>query len=171
MATFNHLVTIEQWARELNALLERAAGVAVAGSGAAEVQQDLFAFIKASPGKCDFLDVIAGAAANDLFDRETARLIASIESRRRELQAATKMLQSVTTEVGKSERDLKFERLVETLNVSTSLIEELKAVERELTADQRSTLQKALAIADSIEDVRRLVRQFQAPDRTATRVA
>jgi hypothetical protein len=171
MATFDHLVTLEQWTRELNRLLERAAAAAVAGTGAVAVQQDLFAFIKASPGKCDFLDVIAAGAAHDLFDRETARLIASIESRQRELQVATKTLQSVTAEVGRSERDLKFERLIETLHVSTSLIEELKAVERELTAEQRSTLDKALAIAESIEDVRRLVQEFRTTDQAATRVA
>ena len=164
MGKFDQLVTIAQWTQALDALLERANAAATSGGAVAGIQEDLFAFVKESPGKCDFLDVIAAAAANDLFDREASRLIASIASRKRELQIATKTLNSVTTDLGKTESQLKFEKIIQTLQVSADLIQELKDVRKDLTEEQKSILDRALAIADSVDDIQELLRECQVTD-------
>ena len=166
MAKFDHLNTIADWAGALDALLDQANTATSKGQGLGDVQSDLRAFIKASPGKCDFLDEIAVAAANDLFETEVTRLIASIASRKRDLEIATKAMNSVTEDLHKSESDLKFEKIIEALQVSAAVIEELKDVRDDLTDDEKAILDKAVAVAKTADEVQKLVKQYKVTEET-----
>jgi hypothetical protein len=161
MTKFDQLNTIADWTKALDVLLDQAAAAARKGQGLGDIQSDLLAFIKASPGKCDFLDEIAVAAANDLFENEVNRLIASIASRKRDLESATKAMRSVTEELHKSESDLKFEKIIETLQVSTAIIEELKQVREDLTDEDKAVLDKAVAVSQTADEIQKLIKQFK----------
>jgi hypothetical protein len=141
MAKFDQLVTIAEWAHALDLLLKRAADTATKVGGANETQKDL-------------------------FETDVGRRIAAIASRKGELQLATKALNSVTEDLGKSESDLKFEKIIETLEVSAGLIQELKNVRGDLDAEDKSILDRALAIADTVDEIRTLVRQYRVTDKT-----
>ena len=161
MTKFDQLNTIADWTKALDVLLDQAAVAAQKGQGLGDIQTDLRAFIKASPGKCDFLDEIAVAAANDLFEKEVNRLIASIASRKRDLEMATKAMGSVTEGLHKSESDLKFEKIIETLQVSAAIIEELKQVREDLTDEDKAVLDKAVGVAQTAEAIEKLIKQFK----------
>jgi hypothetical protein len=164
MPRFEQLNTIADWAGELNRLLDEADTAGRKGKGLDGTQSNLLAFIKASPGKCDFLDDIAVAAANDLFEKEVTRLIASIASRKRDLEIAMKAVNSATADLHKSESDLKFERIIETLQVSAAIIEDLKHVRDDLTDDEKGILDKAVAVAKTADDIQKLVKQYKVTD-------
>ena len=164
MPRFEQLNTIADWAGELNRLLDEADTAGRKGKGLDGTQSNLLAFIKASPGKCDFLDDIAVAAANDLFEKEVTRLIASIASRKRDLEIAMKAVNSATADLHKSESDLKFERIIETLQVSAAIIEDLKHVRDDLTDDEKAILDKAVAVAKTADDIQKLVKQYKVTD-------
>ena len=164
MPRFEQLNTIADWAGELNRLLDEADTAGRKGKGLDGTQSNLLAFIKASPGKCDFLDDIAVAAANDLFEKEVTRLIASIASRKRDLEIAMKAVNSATADLHKSESDLKFEKIIETLQVSAAIIEDLKHVRDDLTDDEKGILDKAVAVAKTADDIQKLVKQYKVTD-------
>jgi hypothetical protein len=166
MAKFDQLNTIADWTKALDVLLDQADAAAKKGQGLGDIQSDLLAFIKASPGKCDFLDEIAVAAANDLFEKEVTRLIASIASRKRDLEIATKAMSSVTEDLHKSESDLKFEKIIETLQVSAAIIEDLKHVREDLTDEEKAVLDKAVAVAKTADAIQRLVKQYKVTEKT-----
>jgi len=161
MTKFDQLNTIADWTKALDVLLDQAAAAANKGQGLGDIQSDLLAFIKASPGKCDFLDEIAVVAANDLFEKEVTRLIASIASRKRDLDIATRAIGAATADLRKSESDLKFEKIIATLQVSTAIIEDLKQVREDLTDEDKAVLDKAVAVAQTGEAIQKLIKQFK----------
>ena len=125
MATFDRLNTFEEWKNALDAMLDRAIESAGKGEGIGTIQSDILAFIKASPGMCDELDLIAVKAANDLFEQEATRLIALIASRKEEIEALMKKMGLATDRLRKSESDLKFEKTIEALQLSKAIVDEL----------------------------------------------
>ena len=129
----------------------------------AVVQSDVLAFIKASPGMCDELDVIAVKAANDLFEQETTRLIALIASRKQEIEALMKKMGRVTEGLRKSESDLKFETIIEALELSKAIVDELTELRKDLTDEDKAKLDKAIAVAETANDIQKLVKEFKGP--------
>jgi hypothetical protein len=163
MMTFDRLNTFEDWRKTLDAMLDRAISSAGRGEGIGTIQSDVLAFIKASPGMCDELDLIAVKAANDLFEREATRLIALIASRKQEIEALMTKLGRVTDGLRKSESDLKFETIIKALQLSKAIIDELTELRKELADGEKAKLDKAIAAAETANDIQKLIKAFKAP--------
>jgi hypothetical protein len=161
MAKFDELETIEEWKKALQDLLDQAGAAAARGEGVGDVQTDVLAYIKASPGKCNFLDKIAVKAANDLVEQEITRLVASIAARKQDIEAAMKTLNSATDGLRQSESDLKFEQIIATLQLSTAIVVEVKQLRADLADDDKANLDKAIAAAKTASDIQKLVERFK----------
>ena len=144
-------------------MLDQAINSAGRGEGIGIIQSDVLAFIKASPGMCDELDLIAVKAANDLFEQETTRLIALIASRKQEIEALMKKMGRVTDGLRKSESDLKFEQIIETLQLSKAIVDELTELRKDLADEDKSKLDRAIAAAETATDIQKLVKEFKRP--------
>jgi hypothetical protein len=166
MATFDRLNTFEDWKKALDVMLDQAIGSADQGDGIGAIQSDVLAFIKASPGMCDELDLIAVKAANDLFEREATRLIALIASRKQEIEALMKKMGLATDGLRKRESDLKFEKIIEALQLSKALVDELTGLRRELAEEEKANLDKAIAAAKTASDIQKLVTQYRITEDT-----
>lgn len=163
MVSFNRLTTFQDWKKALDAMLDQAVNSAGRGEGIGIIQSDVLAFIKASPGMCDELDLIAVKAANDLFEEETTRLIALIASRKQEIEALMKKMGRVTDGLRKSESDLKFEQIIETLQLSKAIVDELTELRKDLADEDKSKLDRAIAAAETATDIQKLVKEFKRP--------
>jgi hypothetical protein len=166
MATFDQLKTFEDWRKALDAMLDQAIDSARKGEGIGTVQSDVMAFIKASPGMCDELDLIAVKAANDLFEQEATRLIALIASRKGEIEALMKKMGLATDGLRKSESDLKFEKTIEALQLSKGIVDELTELRKDLADEEKANLDKAIAAAKTANDIQKLVKQYKITEAT-----
>ncbi len=166
MATFDRLRTFEDWKKALDAILDQAIDSAGKGEGIGTVQSDVMAFIKASPGFCDELDLIAVKAANDLFEQEVTRLIILIASRKQEIEALVKRMGLATEALRKSESDLKFEKVIEALQLSKAIVDELVELRKDLAGEEKATLDKAIAAAKTANDINKLIKQYKITEDT-----
>jgi hypothetical protein len=166
MMTFDRLNTFEDWKNTLDGMLDQATHSVGRGEGIGTIQSDVLAFIKASPGMCDELDVIAVKAANDLFEREATRLIALIASRKQEIEALMKKMQLSTDRLRKSESDLKFEKIIEALQLSKAIVDELTALRKDLADEEKANLDKAIAAAKTADDIQRLLKRYRITEDT-----
>lgn len=166
MATFDRLITFEDWKSSLDGILDQAIASAGKGEGIGTVQSDVLAFIKASPGMCDELDVIAVRAANDLFEQEVTRLIALIGSRKQEIEALMKKMGLATEKLRKTESDLKFEKIIEGLQLSKAIVDELTELREDLSDPEKANLDKAVAGAKTANDIQKLVKQYKVTEDT-----
>jgi hypothetical protein len=166
MATFDRLNTFEEWKNALDAMLDRAIESAGKGEGIGTIQSDILAFIKASPGMCDELDLIAVKAANDLFEQEATRLIALIASRKEEIEALMKKMGLATDRLRKSESDLKFEKTIEALQLSKAIVDELTELRKDLADEEKANLDKAIAAAKTANDIQKLLKQYKITEDT-----
>jgi hypothetical protein len=163
MGKFGELVTVAEWKKALEDLLDRAAALSGEGKEIGEVLDDLQAFIKASPAKCDFLDKIAFKAGGDLADAEINRRIASIAARKQDIEAAMKTLTSATDDLQKAKSNLEFEQIVKTLKLSTAIVDELSELRAALSESEKSALDKAIAAAKTASDIQKLLKEHKAP--------
>jgi hypothetical protein len=163
MMTFDRLNTFDDWKTALDAMLDQAINSAATGEGLGSIQSDVLAFIKASPGMCDELDLIAVKAANDLFEQEATRLIALIASRKREIEALMRMMGLATDGLRKSESDLKFETIIKALQLSKAIIDELTELRKDLADEEKAKLDRAIAAAKTANDIQKLIMEFKRP--------
>ena len=56
--------------------------------------------------------------------------------------------------------------IIETLQVSAAVIEELKDVRDDLTDDEKAILDKAVAVAKTADEVQKLVKQYKVTEET-----
>ena len=163
MRTFDRLTTFQDWKKALDAMLDEAINSAGRGEGIGIVQSDVLAFIKASPGMCDELDLIAVKVANDLFEQEVTRLIALIASRKQEIEALMTKMGRATDGLRKTESDLKFETVIKALQLSKAIIDELTELRKELADGEKAKLDRAIAAAETASDIQKLIKEFKTP--------
>jgi len=159
MGKFDELVTIEEWKRALDELLDRARVLSSLGTEIAEVLDDLRAFIKASPGKCDFLDKIAFKAGSDLADAEINRRIASIAARKQDIETEMKKLTAATDDLKKAQSELQFEQIIKSLQLSTAIVDEITELRAALSDEEKAALDKAIAVAKTVDDIQKLLKK------------
>jgi hypothetical protein len=162
MGKFDELVTIAEWTKALEDLLDRAASLSQQGQEIGEVLDDLQAFIKASPAKCDALDKIAFRAGGDLAQADIKRRIDAIASRKQDIAAETKTLASATTDLQQAKSSLEFQDVIRTLELSTAVVDELKTLRATLSEPEKSALDKAIAAAKTANDIQKLLKEHKA---------
>lgn len=150
MATINwdQLNGIQDWANVLNGLLADAKKAIGANDLDAKLnaQEQLLAFIKESPQRCNFLDDIANKAAHDLFLDTVDACLQAIASRNAELQQATKIINGVTAEAKSDTKSLLMTDITSSLDKITAGLGKLQAV---ANGDQ-NILGKIKGIQDAI---------------------
>ena len=107
---------------------------------------------------------IAVKAANDLFEQEATRLIALIASRKQEIEALMKMMGLATDGLRKSESDLKFETIIESVEAVEGDYRRAQAsCGRISPTRRRRSLDKAIAAAETANDIQKLIKEFKTP--------
>ena len=163
MMTFDRLTTFQDWKNALDVMLDEAINSADRGEGIGIVQSHVLAFIKASPGMCDELDLIAVKVANDLFEQEVTRLVALIASRKQEIEALMMKMGRATDGLRKTESDLKFETVIKALQLSTAIVDELTELRKDLADREKAKLDRAIAAAETAFDIQKLITGFKTP--------
>jgi hypothetical protein len=75
-------------------------------------------------------------------------------------------LNAATDDLHKSERDLEFDRIIETLQLSTAIIEEVKQLRADLADEEKGSLDKAIAAAKTANDIEKLIKPFKVTEDT-----
>lgn len=154
---WEQLQTIEDWAHQLDLLLQAAARAVADGQAQQrlEVQKLLHEFVKESPSRCSFLDTIASQAARDLLLQEVQASAAAIAARNVELQRATGLIADVTGEAKKDARSIRLENAVEALQRASVAVEALKAAEGAVTNPDAALLAKIKDVLSAMDSLTR----------------
>ena len=89
-----------------------------------------------------------------------------IASRQEDLQLVTKTLKGVTSDLEKNRAELRFDDIIGKLEVPANLIQELKTFRQELGEEDQSLFDRAAAIAELVDDLRRTTKQYEITKRT-----
>ncbi len=72
----------------------------------------------------------------------------------------------MTDGLRKSESDLKFETIIEALQLSKAIVDELTELRKDLADEEKANLDKAIAVAKTANDIQKLVKQFKITEDT-----
>ena len=145
---WERLSTIQDWARQLEALLLAAESAVREGTSADRlaVQRLLTEFVKASPARCAFLDRIASAASHDVLLHEVQAALKGIEARNAELRRAASLIEDVTREARSDARAIGFLNAIEVLDRAKLAMDALEAAEKALNAPDGKVLEGITAL-------------------------
>ena len=149
---FDDLMSIDDWSAALRKILD-AAVAATRDQNSTErldLQDLLLRFVKASPAKVELLDAIARGAIEDLALAEISASLERISSRSAELNRAVGLVESVTVEAKKDDRELRLESTLDALGKAKAAIDAFKKLETTVANPDRNLLQKLAASADAI---------------------
>ena len=151
---WNKLPKIADWAKVLSDLLGEAKS-AVANNDSdkrLEIQRLLVRYTEKSPLKCAALSKIASEAAEDLFLNQVDESLKAMAFRNADLEKLMELVNNVTGEARKDEKELQFENLIETLETIKGIAETLKDVEGTLTDQEADVLAKIEAVTKAVEE-------------------
>jgi hypothetical protein len=152
---FDELVTLADWTAALQSILDEAKTAIQSNDQGKklELQDQLRAYIKRSPEKCEFLDNIAHKAIDDLFISVVGSALSAIDARNAELKKATAVVADVTHEAENDAKSIQFKTAIEVLTKAKAAVEKLKALEQQLAQPDQNLLDKIKALTDAISDL------------------
>lgn len=152
------------WANALNRLLAelRVACAENDGLKRSQCQIQLSDFCKNVPEEYGTLNRIALNSIEDLFIDDLTVIIAAIDRRQAELQNQISLIQSVTAEINKEERSIRFSKTLEILNQAASSIDVLVKMEKQMTEPNQHLILQIDAVSKSIQELFALAEELKA---------